>query len=430
MAIYRNGKKMKEIYRGETKIDKVYRGSNLIADYIERIISTGTNVKLLTSTGKKLENLFDEFKFYGWSKQASAPSVNSPQEIVSSGMGGTINIIERGNNILPRGDLMYYREAYTTDIIPWSGDTSMTLSGTVFTNNDEGEYHVFVDYLDADQKYLGTNGCSDKCGKTPTRFEQVFDGSYAGENSTHLDLKNDVKYIQLYFFIYNNTANEVSYNKLMLNVGNTALPYEVYQGCQLLTLQTPNGLPGIPVSSGGNYTDSAGQQWIADYIDLTRGKYVQRVWQKTFDGSDDEKWTRYDSDEGYEGFVIIALPEPMKSRVGLCNKFQIHTDWYKGVEGLWLGLPSGSNTTLYCKSSSFYDSSLDDKGIANFKANLAEHPMILMTYLDEPIERDLTTEEITEYKDLVTYDNVVTKISTNQNVTMSVKYPKRYNATI
>lgn len=92
MAIYRNGKKMKEIYRGETKIDKVYRGSNLIADYIERIISTGTNVKLLTSTGKKLENLFDEFKFYGWSKQASAPSVNSPQEIVSSGMGGTINI--------------------------------------------------------------------------------------------------------------------------------------------------------------------------------------------------------------------------------------------------------------------------------------------------------------------------------------------------
>lgn len=430
MAIYRNGKKMREIYRGETKIDKVYRGSNLIADYIERIISTGTNVKLLTSTGKKLENLFDEFKFYGWSKQASAPSVNSPQEIESSGMGGTINIIERGNNILPRGDLMYYHEAYTTDIIPWSGDTSMTLSGTVFTNNDEGEYHVFVDYLDADQKYLGTNGCSDKCGKTPTRFEQVFDGSYAGENSNHLDLENDVKYIQLYFFIYNNTANEVSYNKLMLNVGNTALPYEVYQGCQLLTLQTPNGLPGIPVSSGGNYTDSAGQQWIADYIDLTRGKYVQRVWQKTFDGSDDEKWTRYDSDEGYEGFVIIALPEPMKTRVGLCNKFPIHTDWYKGVEGLWLGSPSNTNTTLYCKSSSFYDSSLDDKGIANFKANLAEHPMILMTYLDEPIERDLTTEEITEYKDLVTYDNVVTKISTNQNVTMSVKYPKRYNATI
>ena len=40
------------------------------------------------------------------------------------------------------------------------------------------------------------------------------------------------------------------------------------------------------------------------------------------------------------------------------------------------------------------------------------------------IERDLTTEEITAYKELMTFDNVVTKISTTQNVTMSAKYPK------
>lgn len=46
---------------------------------------------------------------------------------------------------------------------------------------------------------------------------------------------------------------------------------------QTLTLSTPNGLPGIPVSSGGNYTDENGQQWICDEVDLGRGKYVQRV---------------------------------------------------------------------------------------------------------------------------------------------------------
>ena len=46
---------------------------------------------------------------------------------------------------------------------------------------------------------------------------------------------------------------------------------------QTLTLKTPNGLPGIPVSTGGNYTDSNGQQWVCDEIDLARGKYVQRV---------------------------------------------------------------------------------------------------------------------------------------------------------
>lgn len=46
---------------------------------------------------------------------------------------------------------------------------------------------------------------------------------------------------------------------------------------QKLRIETPNGLPGIKVDSGGNYTDSDGQQWICDEIDLERGKYVQRV---------------------------------------------------------------------------------------------------------------------------------------------------------
>lgn len=46
---------------------------------------------------------------------------------------------------------------------------------------------------------------------------------------------------------------------------------------QTLTLQTPTGLFGIPVTSGGNYTDQNGQQWICDEIDLERGVKVQRI---------------------------------------------------------------------------------------------------------------------------------------------------------
>ena len=46
---------------------------------------------------------------------------------------------------------------------------------------------------------------------------------------------------------------------------------------QTLTLSTPGGLPGIPVTSGGNYTDADGQQWVCDEIDFDRGMYVQRV---------------------------------------------------------------------------------------------------------------------------------------------------------
>lgn len=46
---------------------------------------------------------------------------------------------------------------------------------------------------------------------------------------------------------------------------------------QSITANTPNGLPGIPVTSGGNYTDANGQQWICDEVDFARGKYVHRV---------------------------------------------------------------------------------------------------------------------------------------------------------
>lgn len=94
----------------------------------------------------------------------------------------------------------------------------------------------------------------------------------------------------------------------MLNAGSTALPWEPYTGgapspspdypqeiksvgdsgtvnvtlsdggsqSQTLPVQTPNGLPGIPVSSGGNYTDANGQQWICDEVDFKRGVYIEK----------------------------------------------------------------------------------------------------------------------------------------------------------
>jgi hypothetical protein len=62
---------------------------------------------------------------------------------------------------------------------------------------------------------------------------------------------------------------------------------------QTLTLPTPTGLPGIPVTSGGSYTDSTGQQWACDEVDLERGIRVQRVGKgrvNTSDGSVNEQY--------------------------------------------------------------------------------------------------------------------------------------------
>lgn len=56
-------------------------------------------------------------------------------------------------------------------------------------------------------------------------------------------------------------------------------------GQQTIALQTPNGLPGIPVTSGGNYTDPGGQRWVCDEVDLERGVRVQRVDKTCFDNT-------------------------------------------------------------------------------------------------------------------------------------------------
>ena len=64
---------------------------------------------------------------------------------------------------------------------------------------------------------------------------------------------------------------------LMVSVEGGA--YEPYKGYELSMSRT---LPGIPVTSGGNYTDSNGQQWICDEVDFERGVYIQRVELKTF----------------------------------------------------------------------------------------------------------------------------------------------------
>lgn len=63
--------------------------------------------------------------------------------------------------------------------------------------------------------------------------------------------------------------------------GSVAVTFSDGKGkTQTLTLPTPDGLPGIPVTSGGNYTDQNGQRWICDEAYLEMGIKVQRVGRK------------------------------------------------------------------------------------------------------------------------------------------------------
>ena len=203
-----------------------------------------------------------------------------------------------------------------------------------------------------------------------------------------------------------------------IELGSTATAYEPYRGRQTITLAT-NGLPGIPVTSGGNYTDADGQQWVCDTVEYRNGQavYVQRVWSKTFTGGAGESWLAYNH-VSYHGFYIRTLPESMSRRDGLCNLLNVHVKPDETKEGLWLGV---DGKDMYVVRSSFYDATLEDKGLANWKAYLAAHPMTVMTYLTTPIETPLTEAEVAQIAALHTYKPTTT-ITNDAGAGMEVEY--------
>lgn len=207
--------------------------------------------------------------------------------------------------------------------------------------------------------------------------------------------------------------------KIMVAQSDVEESYEPYRTPQSTSLITPNGLPGIPVpsdTSGITYTDANGQSWIADEIDLERGKYVQRVWQAEFDGSE-KRWVLYKHVQ-YSGFAIKVLPhEKMMRRYGLCTQYKTE-NLTTSNEAIWIGV---NDDVLYVKNSRFYDASLDDRGLSNFKAHLAANPLVVMTYLDTPIERDLTSAELEEYIQLYSY-KPTTVVENDSDCWMDVTY--------
>lgn len=239
-------------------------------------------------------------------------------------------------------------------------------------------------------------------------------------------LTKKIQKMLLYAF-GNNTIGTLGTSKatVQIELGRVATPYEPFKK-STIDFATPNGFRGIPVDSGGNYTDESGQQWICDEVDFERGVYIQRVWTGELDGSDDENWGTYESHK-YLGFVANILPERANRRRGFCNYYIVQEEKnVSDAESLWLGV--SGNTGMYLHNSRFYDAELGDKGLSNFKVYLAEHPMIVMTYLDNPVETPLTADRIAAYKSLTTH-KTTTLFSNDAGAGMEVTYvadPKTY----
>lgn len=186
---------------------------------------------------------------YGRSTQDGTPTPDAPVPIVSAGDGGSVAVKVTGKNRMPP-NLKYgnFVECFVKKNTP----ITLVFKGDLVS---QGGNILFFDE-DNNQNWFGID---------------------KGKAEHHIKYPVDLTKFQ---YLLADMASE----NVCLTWNASSPDYEPYRE-QLLTLPTPTGLPGIPVTSGGNYTDSTGQQWVCDEVDLERGVKVQRIDKGAFDAT-------------------------------------------------------------------------------------------------------------------------------------------------
>lgn len=330
------------------------------------------NILIGTETGNPL-SVDDAFAaplcglaVYGRSTQDGTPTPDAPVPIVSAGDGGSVAVKVTGKNRMPPNLKIHdvvecFVKKNTPITLVFKGDL-VSQGGTILFFDENNNENWF--------------------------------GIDAGKAEHHITYPVDVTKFQ---YLLSNMASE----NVCLTWNASSPDYEPYRE-QLLTLPTPTGLPGIPVTSGGSYTDSTGQQWVCDEVDLERGAKVQRVKSRRILSSEVN-----DAILGVNSCYIIEqnIAHPANNgQIGhlMCTHLE-RASWSsavdKGAQGICVisNQPYIGITIQGFKSANEYKDFIDKNEVG------------IAYQLATPIEKPLTPDEIAAYKALTAYgpDTVV-----------------------
>ena len=320
-----------------------------------------------------------------------SPSQEYPQEIESVGQDGEIEVKTLGANLFDASTAL--KTQIDAGLLHINDSGEVVLNGTFGTNNRN--FYITL----KPGVYCLTGGA---IWHIIASKDSVFDRI--------LTIDEETTY---HCYISNGTYNEVVSNP-MINAGSTALPYEPYKPAQTLIIPTPNGLSGIPVSSGGNYTDADGQQWICDEVDFKKGVYVQRVATET----PKAKWKIFEETADVPNRYRISGALVNRYRDGSTKCLISH-----GIYANW-GIAPGwalNSTTFYYHPKEDVTKEEAKEQILGF-INSA-NPLTFLGQLETPIEKPLTTEQLATYKALRTYSPTTT-VANDAEAGMSVGYAK------
>ena len=187
---------------------------------------------------------------------------------------------------------------------------------------------------------------------------------------------------------------------------------------QDITLPISGGLPGIPVASGGNYTDANGQQWICDEIDFANGVYIKRTHTRLLNGSG----TLLLSQQGGHNRFEIRYADDYLAHHGsdteadaLCSHFPVslHLLGSNHVNGIIC--PYKGSTRIFLR----FDECATVEELA---AWLSANPVTFVYRLGTPIETDLPDEVMDAYQEYIRSHSGDTAVSNDAGAYMTLEY--------
>ena len=228
---------------------------------------------------------------YGKSTQDGTPTPENPVDIVSVGDSGSIEVQTCGKNIFPWND-------YTTAPISrnnLSADKVVINSNVIKMNIPQGinkALGVYIHKSRIDKILFGQSGkvitlsCEVKSNYNVEikfgldYYKETFDSTTNGNRMSVTLTYNSSKNTSICWYVENaSNDTEIQISNIQIEIGDTATDYEPYKGT-VATITSALPLCGIPVDSGGNYTDSNGQQWACDELIYNAdgtGKIIKRT---------------------------------------------------------------------------------------------------------------------------------------------------------
>lgn len=334
---------------------------------------------------------------YGKSVQDGTPSPDNPVDIFSVGDGGFDIVSDGGNEFAViscrnnSGDII---TSHPVSVAVMDGDAAaftITATGTGLT-------------------YL---------------WQYSTDGGAAWKNTSNKTTSYKITVKQIYDgYQYRCIVTDENGNS---ETSNVAALYIVSDDCTVKTgsIVLPDVLCGIPVSEGGNYTDSNGQQWVCDELIYNAdgtGKIIKRCNKIRLESSNITGFVEHTTIGNYFYTNVKSINiDEQSSLIPISNAFEgvkfserAQLDYFN----IFRCFISTDGRILLRNSVAENDKFTTLESMQNF---VDSNDVYVIYPLDEPQEIELTSADVDALRTLQTFDGV-TNIYNNGDAEMSVKY--------